>query len=144
MNLNLYASMPRARQEAVLKKICEDNAFIPQFEQRFLTMALFSVRKSRKQNTDVFAYRPTKDQHMAVGYRIQYVKGKYVAEPWCFVVPDAMKSIGEEINVRPDKALYFGSIVPDSLIEQHGTLAYSLMLGNLNLLKQNAFRIVSY
>ncbi|QZE59698.1 hypothetical protein pEaSNUABM39_00118 [Erwinia phage pEa_SNUABM_39] len=144
MNLNLFSSMPKARQEAVLKKICEDNAFIPQFEQRFLTMALFTVRKSRNQNTDVFSCRPTKGQHMAVGYRIQYVKGKYVAEPWCFVVPDAMKSSGEEINVRPENSIYFGSIVPDSLLEQHGTLAYSLMLGNLNLLKQNAFRLVSY
>ncbi|UAW96608.1 hypothetical protein pEaSNUABM22_00121 [Erwinia phage pEa_SNUABM_22] len=144
MNLNLFSSMPKARQEAVLKKICEDNAFMPQFEQRFLTMALFAVRKSRNQNADVFSCRPTKGQHMAVGYRVQYVRGKYVAEPWCFVVPDAMKSIGEEINTRPDNSIYFGSIVPDSLIAQHGTLAYSLMLGNLNLLKQNAFRLVSY
>lgn len=144
MNLSLYPSLPKARQEAVLKKICEDNAFIPQFEQRFMTMALFSVRKQLNQNTDIFSYRPLDGQHMAVGYRVQYIKGKYVAEPWCFVVPDAMKSVGIEINSRPDKAIYFGSIVPESLIEQHGTLAYSLMLGNLNLLKQNAFRLVSY
>lgn len=144
MNLSLFPSLPKARQEAVLKKICEDNAFIPQFEQRFLTMAMFAVRKGMNQNTDIFSYRPTQNQRVAVGYRIQFVKGKYVAEPWCFVVPDAMKSVGVEINSLPDKAIYFGSIVPDSLIEQHGTLAYSLMLGNLNLLKQNAFRLVSY
>lgn len=144
MNLALFPSLPRARQEAVLKRICEDNAFIPQFEQRFLTMAMFSVRKSLNRNTDIFSYSPPTRQHIAVGYRVQYLKGKYVAEPWCFVVPDAMKSVGIEINSRPDKAIYFGSIVPQDLIDQHGTLAYSLMLGNLNLLKQNAFRIVSY
>lgn len=144
MNLNLFPALPKARQDAVLKKICEDNAFIPQFEQRFLTMALFSVRSALKRNTDIFSYSPPNGQHIAVGYRIQYIKGKYIAEPWCFVVPDAMKSVGIEINSLPDRAIYFGSIVPDSLIAQHGTLAYSLMLGNLPLLKQNAFRLVSY
>lgn len=144
MNLSLFPSLTPARKEAVLKKICEDNAFIPQFEQRFLTMAMFSVRRAMNQSSDIFSYRPTKDQHMAVGYRIQFVKGKYVAEPWCFIVPDLMKPIGVEITTMPDKAIYFGSVVPDSLINQHGTMAYSLMLGNLNLLKQNAFRLVSY
>lgn len=144
MNLSLFASFPRARQEAVLKKICEDNAFIPQFEQRFLTMALFSVSKALELQTDVFSYSPPKGQRIAVGYRVQYVKGKYVAEPWCFIVPNAMKSSGVEINTRPDRSIYFGSLVPDELIKQHGTLAYSLMLGNLNLLKKNAFRLVSY
>lgn len=144
MNLALFPSLTRERQEAVLTKICEDSAYIPQFDQRFRTMAMFSVRQSQNRNTDIFSTLPPKGQHIAVGYRIQFTKGRYIAEPWCFIVPDAMKSVGVEINTRPDKALYFGSIVPENLINQHGTLAYSLMLGNLNLLKQNAFRLVSY
>lgn len=144
MNLSLFASFPKARQEAVLKKICEDNAFIPQFEQRFMTMALFAVHKDLKLQTDVFSYSPPQGQRMAVGYRVQYIKGKYVAEPWCFIVPNALKSSGVEINHRPDLAIYFGSLVPVDLFAQHGTLAYSLMLGNLNILKKNAFRLVSY
>lgn len=144
MNLSLFPSLTRERQEAVLKKICEDNAFIPQFEQRFRTMAMFSVHRAMKQNVDVFSYSPPTHQPIAVGYRVQFQKGKYIAEPWCFIVPNAMKSVGVEINDLVPRAIYFGSIVPDSLINQHGTLSYSLMLGNLNLLKQNAFRLVSY
>jgi len=144
MNLNLYGSLPKDRQEQMLKKICKGNEFLPQFEQRFRTMTAFSVRKSLNKDTDVFAYAPTPGQHVAVGYRVQYSGGLYTAEPWCFLIPDLMKPIGIEINAKPQNAAYFGSIVPDDLIAKHGTLAYSLMLGNLDLLKNNAYRLVSY
>lgn len=143
MNLNLFGRQTRARQEMILKQICEDSRYIPQFEQRFRTMALFTVNKDLKRRTDIFSYVPADGQSIAVGYRIQHTNGRYLAEPWTFIVEDPIKSVGIEITERIPNSLYFGSVVPQPLIDEYGTNAYSLMLGNLNLLKRYTFKPVS-
>ncbi|WOL24351.1 hypothetical protein fHeYen902_005c [Yersinia phage fHe-Yen9-02] len=144
MRLNLFATLSRDRQEKVLKQICHDSAYIPQFEQRFRTMTLFSVRKALGLKTDIFSYLPKADQQIAVGYRIQYVGGRFLAEPWAWIVNDNLKSVGTEITDLLQNAIYFGTTVPVAMIAQYGSQAYSLLLGNLRMLQKLSYSPISY
>lgn len=142
MNLNLFGQATPDQQERLLKRVCADSDYIPQFEQRFRTMAYFTVTKELKKRTDIFSYVPA-EQRVAVGYRIQHRAGKFIAEPWVFLVDDPLKSFATEITVRVPNSLYFGSLVPPELFDKFGTQAYNLMLGNLDLLRRYSLNPVS-
>lgn len=142
MNLNLFGQAPPDQQERIIKKVCADSEYIPQFEQRFRTMAYFTVTKELKQRTDIFSYVPAK-QRVAVGYRIQHRSGRYIAEPWVFIVDNPLKSFATEITTRVPNSLYFGSLVPEELLAKYGTQAYNLMLGNLDLLRRYSLNPIS-
>lgn len=142
MNLNLFGLATPDQQERIIKRVCADSGYIPQFEQRFRTMAFFTVTKELKQRTDIFSYVPA-EHRVAVGYRIQHKNGKFIAEPWVFVVENPLKSTATEITTRVPNSLYFGSLVPLELLAKFGAQSYNLMLGNLDLLKRYSLNPIS-
>lgn len=143
MNLNLFGQATPEQQERVIKRVCSDSGYIPQFEQRLRTMAFFTCTKELRHRADIFSYVPAERQRVAVGYRIQQRGGKFIAEPWVFIIPDPLKSFATEITTRVPNSLYFGSLVPQELLDQFGTQAYNLMLGNLDLLRRHSFNPIS-
>lgn len=144
MNLNNFRNATNANKQYVIKRICDDNKHLPMFDQRFSTMDYFSVTRSLNKSADIFSYDAgTSKLKPIVGYRVQHVNGRFVAEPWVFLTENPSSNTAIEINTRTPNSLYFGTLVPDELIKYHGLLAYSILLGNLDLLKRYSLKPVS-
>lgn len=138
-----FGKLTLDQQQKILTQIETENSFIPQFAEKFRTMALFTVQKSLNQNTvDLFSFDP-KGQNMAVGFRIHVRNGRHFAEPWVWVVSNMDKNVGTEITQLDPDSLYFGTFIPPSLFKTYGTSAYNVMLGNLRLLQQHSMRKIS-
>ena len=132
----------REQREPILEKIIEQNkGRFPQIAQQFQYMEPFGIVQALGQQQDVFS--DTLPVPHAVGYRVTVKNGFYSAEPWVWRVSDVRKLKGVEIRNKLDNALYIGALVPEDMVKRHGTVAYSLMLGNMNLLKKNRARLVS-
>lgn len=143
LSIKYFGKLTKDQQQKILEKIETDNAHIPQFSEKFRTMALFSVKDALKQRTvDLFNF-DSRGRHMAVGYKILVRNNHYYAEPWVWVVKDADKNIGVEITTLDPESLYFGTFIPNKLFQVYGANAYNVMLGNLRLLQQHSMRRIS-
>lgn len=140
-----YWQIPRAKPEvrsAIINEIVQDNGQFPNFRQQLDCMVPFTISRAMGLRTDVFSYVP-KTGKMAVGYRMVRKNMHWTAEPWAWVVDDAIRLTGSEI-LSDDKAFYMGVIIPEEFMRKHGRMSASLLLGNLRLLREHRSNLVSY
>lgn len=143
LSIKYFGKLTREQQLKILEKIELDNAHIPQFAEKFRTMALFTVREALKQRTvDIFNF-DSRGRNMAVGYKVLVRNDRFFAEPWVWVVKDIDKNVGIEISTLDPECLYFGTFIPNKLFQTYGNNAYNVMLGNLRLLQQHSMRRIS-
>ncbi|AXG66834.1 hypothetical protein HOU08_gp108 [Dickeya phage vB_DsoM_JA29] len=141
--IKYFGKMTQEQQDKILLQIEQDNAHLPQFSEKFRTMALFTVQKAmNKKTVDLFSFDPS-GREMAIGYRIHVRNDRFFAEPWVWVVSNIDKNVGMEITQLDPNCLYFGTFVPRELIHTYGTSAYNVMFGNLRLLQQHSMRKIS-
>jgi len=142
-SVKLYGKLSRDQQNKILEQIEKDNAHIPQFSEKFRTLALFTVQKQLNSRTvDLFSFN-SRGRNMAVGYRIHSRDNRFFAEPWVWIVDDMDKNVGTEITQLQDNSFYFGTFIPQKLFQTYGSSAYNVMLGNLRLLQQCSMRKIS-
>ncbi len=130
------------KREQFIDRLVRDNMQYTNLRQQLSYMEEFTVPTAENLRKDVFSYVP-KTGDVAVGYRIVFKAGTYVAEPWTWLVTNKLKLTGSEINAPVKGAIYYGVIVRPDFVKKYGSNAYSLLLGNLRMLEQNKSRLTS-
>lgn len=143
LSIKYFGKLTLDQQKKILEQIETDNSHIPQFADKFRTMALFTVKEDMKQRSvDIFNFN-SRGRNMAVGFKILVRNERFFAEPWVWVVTDIDKNVGKEITTLEPECLYFGTFMPNTLFQTYGSNAYNVMLGNLRLLQQHSMRRIS-
>lgn len=112
--------------------VADNKSLYPELAVRLPYMFVYEILKHQNTRKDPFSINT---ERRAVGYRIRKINGKFICDPYCWIVTNPERLLGESVNEKVKGEIYVGVEVSPELIKKYGSQANTYVQNNLSAIK---------